>query len=68
MISDEGEMTKIGQSAPIRMGFSELPQWTCWANCEPIEKNSQILIECSLKSKESKKKIDAQLWARVREK
>ena len=59
MSLDQGEMTKTGQSAPIWMGFSELPRWTGWAGCkpiEPVEKNSQIFAEYSLNSKESNKK------------
>ena len=51
-------MTKIGNSASIWTSFSELPRWIGWAGCkpvEPIEKNSQILIEYFLKNKEPKK-------------
>ena len=60
-------------ATPTNLSTSSLKK-TCrtgWADCpsdRPVDKNCQILIQCSLKNKESKKKNGAQFRARMREK
>ena len=52
--SDEGDMAKIGPSAPNSdLLPCILPKLKLWGPVELVKKNYEILIEFSLKNKES---------------